>query len=161
MKRALLFIIAGMFCHLKSSIALASQCEDEAIAISFVERVDNDIVRMRDERKAKEATYEGQIDSLASSLVLRGIWTNPDRARFFAEILKSDEFAAFEKKKRASLGLFGLAAQTMVAHRQRGNVKEACISAEQMKEQLAKVGEVNDSQYAFMLSKVRAVVAMQ
>lgn len=159
MKRAILLIAAGIFCYCESSSVLAAQCDDETSAAAIVEGIDNDVMHIRDERKAREATIERQIDSLASSLVQRKTWTTADRARFFTELLKSDDFIAFEKKKRASFALFGLAAQTMVIHRKNGNVKEACISAEQMKEQLVNVGEVNDNQYAFMLAKVQAVVA--
>ncbi|MEK7884604.1 hypothetical protein [Methyloversatilis sp. NSM2] len=141
------------------SSAAVGECDDEKVASANVEKLDTDIVRLRDDRKAKEAAIQKQIDLVASSLIQRGTWTASDRTKFFAEILKSDDFVSFEKQKRSSLALFGLAAQTMVAYRQKGNAKEACISAEHMKEHLAKVGEINDRQYNFMLNKIQSIAS--
>jgi hypothetical protein len=137
----------------------ANECTDEATAKANVERLEVDIVQLRDQRKAQETTTQNQISDIASSLVERGKWTEQARSGFFATQLKTESFTAAEKQKRSQLALFGLAAQTMISYREKANFKEACVSANNMRELLVKVGTINDAQYKQMLGNVQAIAA--
>jgi len=131
-------------------------CRDEASARSVVANLDAEIIQLRDERKRSEADLQAQISRAADDLVKKGTWTQESRAAFFAKLQDAKEFKEFEKRKRTSLGLYTLAAQTFVVQKERNALVPACNSAEDMKTRLRDIGRINDAQYAFMLSKVQA-----
>ena len=154
-KTVLLISLVG--CIIAAPALATEDCADEVAAKANVESLDGDIVQLRDQRKVQEAATQAQINDAATALVKSGRWTEQDRSGFFASQLKSEEFLAAEKQKKSQLALFGLAAQTMVSYRGKGNFKEACISANSMRELFAKVGTINDAQYKKMLIDIQAV----
>jgi len=134
-------------------------CSDETAAKDNVERLDADLVKLRDERKQREAESERQIHKAANALVASGKWTEEQRTNFFANIVKSKEFVDFEKQKKSDLLLYGLAAQTFVTRMKQSNLAAACTSAEDMRRLLNNIGTINDRQYAHMLAAVKRAAA--
>ena len=155
-KRSLVLLIA---CLASAPTFPSNECADEETAKANVERLDGDIAQLRDLRKVQEAATQKKISDTASVLVGRGKWTEQDRSAFFAAQLKAESFATAEKQKKTQLALFGLAAQTMISYKEKANFKEACVSANNMRELLGKVGAINDAQYKTMLGNVQAVAA--
>ena len=139
------------------SFAGEQDCADVATATTNVDRLDGDIERLRDERKAKEADTQGQINAASRALIASGAWTEDDRASFFKKLVKSGDFKDLEKQKAQELKLFGAAAETMTTRRGEGNYPLACVSANEMRSRLLTLGTINDKQYELMLAKIQTV----
>lgn len=135
----------------------ADDCENEETAKLNVQRLESDIVKMREQRKVQEEVTEKKIDEVAGGLVQKGVWTSQNRANFFSDYLRSSDFKSHERQKKTELGLFALSAQTMLSYKDKGNYKEACISANGMRRLLTKIGQINDEQYRDMLTKAQSI----
>lgn len=151
------FLMALVGCILAVPVLAADDCATEMTAKANVESLDGDIGRMRDQRKAKDSAIEFQIDASAMALMKNGTWTEQDRSGFFAAQLKSAEFFALEKQKQSLLALFNSAARAMISHRVKGDFKRACVSANDMRQLLAKIVAINDKQFEKMLADIQAV----
>lgn len=122
-------------------------------------QVDQDIEQLRNRIKANEAVMEEKINAVSAALQKRKKWRTEDHSTFFAVLLKSDEFLAFEKEKKPLLNGYMMAMPLLVNFRQKGDFKTACLNAEEMRKLLGQMAAVNMRQYEWMLRKIVAVEA--